>query len=119
VFQNCSGTKRSKQRRSNLYRNEEEKQMVFQSFSGTKRNKQMVFQSFSGAKRNIQRYSKAFQELKGTRQISPILFRTKVEQSQLFQKFQDRIGISQSIPKGIKVEQKELSTNLIQMAFQT
>ena len=73
MFQNCSGTKRSKQRCSKLYRNEEEEQMVFQIFSGTKRNKH--------------RYYKAIQKQRGTNQIIPILFRTKVEQTNLFQNF--------------------------------
>jgi len=99
VFQNCSGTKRSKEKHSKLDRNEEEEQLVFQIFSGTKRNKYW--------------YSKHIQKQRGTNQIIPILFRTKVEQTN----FQDRLGTNQSSPKKNNVEQKEAFPKLVTSVY--
>jgi len=52
---------------------------MFQKFSGAKKNKQR-HSKFYRNKEEQTDYSKAFQEQRGANQISPILFRTKVEQ---------------------------------------
>jgi len=68
-------------------------------------------------KRNKQRYSNGIQKRRGTNQIIPILFRTKMEKKQIVPKL-FKIEVEQTkVVKRIEVEQKDLFPKLIQMAI--